>query len=77
MVVILGVAGAIFLHPDIRDLRGIGVQRKLPWQCISDDDHSPSVIFYSAKKKILITLDYDPEATGITDKTTFEDADDE
>jgi hypothetical protein len=26
MDVILGVAGAIFLHPDIRDLRGIGVQ---------------------------------------------------
>jgi hypothetical protein len=30
MNVILGVAGAIFLHPDIRDLRGIGVQGKLP-----------------------------------------------
>jgi hypothetical protein len=42
MDVILGVAGAIFLHPNIRDLRGIGVQRKLPWQHISDDGHSPS-----------------------------------
>ena len=40
MDVILGVAGAIFLHPDIRDLRGIGVQGKLPWQRISDDGHS-------------------------------------
>jgi hypothetical protein len=40
MVVILGVAGAIFLHPDIRDLRGTGVQGKLPWQRISDDGHS-------------------------------------
>jgi hypothetical protein len=40
MVVILGVAGAIFSHPDIRDLRGIGVQGKLPWQRISDDGHS-------------------------------------
>jgi hypothetical protein len=39
MVVILGVAGAIFSHPDIRDLRGIGVQGKLPWQRISDDGH--------------------------------------
>ena len=37
MDVILGVAGAIFLHPDIRDLRGIGVQGKLPWQRTSDD----------------------------------------
>jgi hypothetical protein len=40
MDVILGVAGAIFLHPDIRDLRGIGVQGKLPWQRISDDGHN-------------------------------------
>jgi hypothetical protein len=40
MDVILGVAGAIFLHPDTRDLRGIGVQGKLPWQRISDDGHS-------------------------------------
>jgi hypothetical protein len=30
MDVILGVAGAIFLHPYIRDLRGIGMQGKLP-----------------------------------------------
>jgi hypothetical protein len=30
MDVILGVAGAIFLHHDIRDLRGIGMQGKLP-----------------------------------------------
>jgi hypothetical protein len=40
MNVILGVAGATFLHPDIRDLHGIGVQGKLSWQCISDDGHS-------------------------------------
>jgi hypothetical protein len=40
MDVILGVAGAIFLHPDILDLRGIGVQGKLSWQRISDDGHS-------------------------------------
>jgi hypothetical protein len=40
MDVILGVPGAIFLYPDIRDLRGIDVQGKLPWQCISDDGHS-------------------------------------
>jgi hypothetical protein len=40
MDVIHGVAGAIFLHPDICDLRGIGVQGKLPWERISDDGHS-------------------------------------
>jgi hypothetical protein len=40
MDAILGVAGAIFLHPDIRDLRGIGMQGKLLWQRITDDGHS-------------------------------------
>jgi hypothetical protein len=34
------VAGAIFLRPDIHDLRSIGVQGKLPWLRISDDGHS-------------------------------------
>ena len=32
------VASAISLYPDIRGLRSIGVQRKLPWQRTSDDD---------------------------------------
>jgi hypothetical protein len=34
------VARAISLHPDIRGLRSIGVQRKLHWQRTSDDEHS-------------------------------------
>jgi hypothetical protein len=34
------VASAIPLRPDIRGLRSIGVQRKLPWQRTSDDEHS-------------------------------------
>jgi hypothetical protein len=34
------VAGAIFLCPDIRDPRSLGVQGKLPWQRISDDGHN-------------------------------------
>jgi hypothetical protein len=33
------VASAISLYPDIRSLRSIVVQRKLPWQRTSDDDH--------------------------------------
>jgi hypothetical protein len=33
-------ASAISLRPDIRGLRSIGVQRKLPWQRTSDDEHS-------------------------------------
>ena len=34
------VASVIFLRPDIRSLRSIGVQRKLHWQRTSDDGHS-------------------------------------
>jgi hypothetical protein len=34
------VASVIFLRPDIRGLRSIGVQRKLPWLRTSDDEHS-------------------------------------
>jgi hypothetical protein len=34
------VASAISLCPDIHGLRSIGMQRKLPWQRTSDDEHS-------------------------------------
>jgi hypothetical protein len=34
------VISAISLRPDIRGLCSIDVQRKLPWQCTSDDEHS-------------------------------------
>jgi hypothetical protein len=34
------VPSSISLRPDICGLRSIGVQRKLPWQRTSDDDHS-------------------------------------
>jgi hypothetical protein len=34
------VSSAISLRPDIHGLRSIGVQRKLPWQRTSDDEHS-------------------------------------
>ena len=34
------VTSAISMRPDIRGLRSIGVQRKLPWQRTSDDEHS-------------------------------------
>jgi hypothetical protein len=36
----MSVASAISLCPDIRGLRSVGVQRKLPWQRTSDDEHS-------------------------------------
>jgi hypothetical protein len=34
------VASAISLRPGILGLCSIGVQRKLPWQCTSDDEHN-------------------------------------
>jgi hypothetical protein len=34
------VASVIFLRPGIYGLCSIGVQRKLPWQRTSDDEHS-------------------------------------
>jgi hypothetical protein len=34
------VASALSLRPDIRILRSIGVQRKLHWRRMSDDEHS-------------------------------------
>jgi hypothetical protein len=34
------VASVISLRPDIRGPRSSGVQRKLSWQCTSDDEHS-------------------------------------
>jgi hypothetical protein len=34
------VTSAISMRPDIRSLRSIGVQRKLPCQRTSDDEHS-------------------------------------
>jgi hypothetical protein len=34
------VASVIFLRPGFRGLRSIGVQRKLPWQRTSDDEHN-------------------------------------
>jgi hypothetical protein len=34
------VTSAISMRPDIHGLRSICVQRKLPWQRTSDDEHS-------------------------------------
>jgi hypothetical protein len=37
---LMPVTIAISMRPDIRGLRSIGIQRKLPWQRTSDDEHS-------------------------------------
>lgn len=74
----LGKGGAVYYNggsSDYQKLKNAAAKLGLTNMGEDNEDGCMSVIFYSAKKKILITLDYDPEATGITDKTTFEDAD--
>lgn len=74
----LGKGGIIYYNggsSDYQKLKNAAAKLGLTNMGEDNEDGCMSVIFYSAKKKILITLDYDPEATGITDKTTFEDAD--
>ena len=76
----LGKGGAVYYNggsSDYQTLKNAAAKLGLTNMGEDNEDGCMSVIFYSAKKKILITLDYDPEATGITDKTTFEDADDD
>lgn len=76
----LGKGGAVYYNggsSDYKTLKNAAAKLGLTNMGEDNEDDCMSVIFYSAKKKILITLDYDPEATGITDKTTFEDADDD
>lgn len=74
----LGKGGIIYYNggsSDYQKLKNAAAKLGLTNMGEDNEDGCMSVIFYSAKKKILITLDYDSEATGITDKTTFEDAD--
>ena len=64
------VAGAIFLRPDICDLRSIGVQGKLPWQRISDDGHSAprstGVLFVNGlDRHAACTMAWTPPASGV------------
>jgi hypothetical protein len=64
------VAGAIFLRPDIRDLRSIGVQGKLPWQRICDDGHSAprstGVLFVNGlDRHAAYRMAWTPPASGV------------
>ena len=42
-----------------------------------NEDGCLSVYFYSAKKKALISLEYNPDASGVTDKTCWTNADEQ
>lgn len=73
----LGKGGIIYYNggsSDYKTLKNAAAKLGLTNMGEDNEDGGMYVIFYSAKKKILITLEYDSEATGITDKTTLEDA---
>lgn len=74
----LGKGGVVYYNGgsnDYKTLKNAAAKLGLTNMGEDNEDGCMSVIFYSAKKKILITLDYDSQATGVTDKNTFEDAD--
>lgn len=74
----LGKGGAVYYNGgsnDYQTLKNAAAKLGLTNMGEDNEDGDMSVIFYSAKKKKLITLEYDPHATGATDKNTFEDID--
>ena len=75
----LGKGGIVYYNggsSDYQKLKNAAAKLGLTNMGEDNEDGDMYVIFYSAKKKILITLEYDSEATGVTDKNTYADADD-
>lgn len=73
----LGKGGIVYYNGgsnDYKTLKNAAARLGLTNMGEDNENGGMYVIFYSAKKKILITLEYDSEATGVTDKTTLEDA---
>ena len=74
----VGKGGVVYYNGgsnDYKTLKNAAAKLGLTNMGEDNEDGDMSVIFYSAKKKILIMLDYNSQATGVTDKNTFEDAD--
>lgn len=74
----LGKGGIVYYNggsSDYKTLKNAAAKLGLTNMGEDNEDGCMSVTFYSAKKKMLISLEYDPEAKGVTDKNTFEDAD--
>lgn len=72
----LGKGGIIYYNggsSDYKTLKNAAAKLGLTNMGEDNEDGYMSVTFYSAKKKKLITLEYNPHATGATDKNTFED----
>lgn len=76
----LGKGGIVYYNggsSDYQTLKNAAAKLGLTNMGEDNEDGDMYVLFYSAKKKILITLEYDSEATGVTDKNTYADADDD
>ncbi len=74
----LGKGGVVYYNggsSDYQTLKNAAAKLGLTNMGEDNEDGYKEVIFYSSKKKILIQLEYNPDATGVTDKNTFEDAD--
>lgn len=74
----LGKGGIIYYNggsSDYQKLKNAAAKLGLTNMGEDNEDGYMAVNFYSAKEKKLITLEYDPHATGATDKNTFEDID--
>lgn len=72
----LGKGGIVYYNggsSDYQTLKNAAAKLGLTNMGEDNEDGYMAVNFYSAKKKMLITLEYDPHATGATDKNTFED----
>lgn len=72
----MGKGGVVYYNGgsnDYKTLKNAAAKLGLTNMGEDNEDGCMSVIFYSAKKKMLITLEYDPHAEGATDKNTFED----
>ena len=72
----LGKGGIIYYNggsSDYKTLKNAAAKLGLTNMGEDNEDGYMSVTFYSAKEKKLITLEYNPHATGATDKNTFED----
>lgn len=74
----LGKGGIVYYNggsSDYKTLKNAAARLGLTNMGEDNEDGYMSVTFYSAKEKKLITLEYNPHATGATDKNTFEDID--
>lgn len=72
----LGKGGIVYYNggsSDYKTLKNAAARLGLTNMGEDNEDGYMSVTFYSAKEKKLITLEYNPHATGATDKNTFED----